>query len=330
MLHARFSRRTALRLLGGAVLGIGLPGCSRTRSTEGPEQRMRTVRVTDEFGALRTALVHDASNARTFTMEDHKRLIPPDQLRDHPETGPSSRNRLIEQHAGFRQVLADHGVTLLSAATQADAFCQVFTRDPCFAIGDTLFVGSLRDDYRHRETAGLAQLRREVGKEIDLSGDGAWIEGGDVMVLDQGRVLVGMNRHTNEAGCGKLANHLVRSGVDVIRVPHRALHLDCCLAPLPNGEALYCESKLPEPSVKKLRECFAPAPLIRLDPNEAELHLAANMFWINERKVVSNAKAVKTNGLLRKKGYEVIDLDFSHLVHLWGSFRCVVCPLERA
>jgi N-dimethylarginine dimethylaminohydrolase len=264
-------------------------------------------------------------------MEDHKRLIPPNELRDHPETGPSSKDRLIEQHARFRQVLTDHGVTLLSAATQANAFCQVFTRDPCFAIGDTLFVGSLRDAYRHPETAGLAELRREVGKVIDLSGDGVTIEGGDVMVLDHGRrALVGMNRHTNEAGCDKLAAHLARSGIDVIRVPHRALHLDCCMAPLPNGEALYCASKLPDSSVKVLREFFAPALLIRLDPNEAEKCLAANLFWIDERKVVSNKEAVQTNERLRNKGYEVVELDLSDLVHLWGSFRCVVCPLERA
>lgn len=292
---------------------------------------MRTVRVGDEFGALRTALVHDASNATNLTMEDHRRLIPADELRDHPETGPSSKERLIEQHARFRQVLADHGVTLLHPVTQADAFCQVFTRDPCFAIGDTLFVGKLRDPHRRSEIAGLIELRREVGNGnlIDLAGDDATIEGGDVLVLDQGRrVLVGMNRHTNEAGYGKLATHLARSGVDVIRVPHRALHLDCCLAPLPNGGALYCESKLSEPSVKVLQGCFAP--LIPLNPKEAELHLAANVFWINKRKVVSNAPAVQTNRLLRRNGYEVVELDFSDLVHLWGSFRCVVCPLERA
>ena len=56
---------------------------------------------------------------------------------------------------------------------------------------------------------------------------------------------------------------------------------------------------------------------------------AANLFWINERQVVSNATTGQTNHLLRDKGYEVIELDFSQLVCLWGSFRCVVCPLER-
>jgi N-dimethylarginine dimethylaminohydrolase len=217
---------------------------------------------------------------------------------------------------------------LHSPETQAGAFCQVFTRDPCFVIGETLFVASLRDSYRDKEIAGLEQFRGQVRTVVDLSGGGARIEGGDVMVLDEGRrVLVGMHRHTNEAGCGKLATHLARSGVEVIRVPHRALHLDCCLAPLPNGEALYSASKLPAPSVNLLRPCFGQ--LIPLDRDEAEMHLAANIFWINERKVVSNAATVQTNRLLRGKEYEVIELDFSHLVRLWGSFRCVVCPLER-
>ncbi len=76
------------------------------------------------------------------------------------------------------------------------------------------------------------------------------------MVLDAGRrVLVGMNRHAKEAGCGKLATHLARSGVEVIRVPDRALHLDCCLAPLPNRETLYRASKFPDPP-DVLRACF--------------------------------------------------------------------------
>jgi N-dimethylarginine dimethylaminohydrolase len=278
---------------------------------------------------LRTALVHDGGNAVDTTMEDLRRLIPADELADHPESGLSLRDRIISQQARFCSVLADHGVSLLSPQTQDAAFCQVFTRDPCFVVRDTLFVASLRDEYRHPEIAGLGHLRGQVQTAVDLSGDGARIEGGDVMVRDAGRrVLVGMNRHTNEAGCGKLAAHLARSGVEVIRVPHRALHLDCCLAPLPNGDALYCARNLPDASVNVLRGCFER--LVPVDQAEAELYLAANVFWINERKVVSNASAKQTNGLLREQGYDVVELDFSHLVYLWGSFRCVVCPLERA
>jgi N-dimethylarginine dimethylaminohydrolase len=325
----RCSRRDAIRVLTGSVLAAALPGCRGTQSPSGPEAQLRPLRVQNEFGALRTALVHDGSNATDITLEEVRRAVPPCELSDHPESGTSRRDQVIRQHAAFRRVLVEHGVSLLSPETQKGAFCQVFARDPCFVIGDTLFLGRLRDAYRHAETTGLTALRAQARTVVDLSGDGATIEGGDVMVLDaKNRVLIGMNRHTNEAGCSKLALHLAGTGVEVIRVPHRALHLDCCLAPLPNGEAIYCASKLSDSSVEVLRRCFTR--LIALDRNEAELRLAANLFWISERQVASNAAASQTNRLLRDRGYEVIELDFSHLVRMWGSFRCVVCPLERA
>ena len=34
-------------------------------------------------------------------------------------------------------------------------------------------------------------------------------------------------------------------------------------------------------------------------------------------------------GFLRGKGYDVIELSFVDLVRQWGSFRCVVCPIQR-
>lgn len=290
---------------------------------------MYTVRINDEFGTLRTAVVHDADNAVDTTAEDLHRFVRVRELKDHPESGRSSREGIIELHARFRKVLAENGVTLLAPATQAEAFCQIFTRDPCFAIGDTLVVGSLRDKYRQAEIAGLSELRRQFAKVINLSGDGATIEGGDVVVLDEGRrVLVGMNRHTNEAGLRKLTAALAVSGVEVLKVPHRALHLDCCLAPLPDRGALCAAVNLPAESMDILERCFVE--VIPLDPDEAACHLAANIFWIDRRRVVSNSATRNTNELLRRRGYHVIELDFSQVVFLWGSFRCAVCPIERA
>ncbi len=328
MLRHRLSRREALRVMGGSALAATLSACRAARTPGKPEAQMQSLQVRNEFGQLRAALVHDGDNARDWTMEQIRELIPADELREHPECGPALRSGIIAQQAEFCRVLTEHGVSLLRPEWQKDANCQVFTRDPCFVVGDTLFVGGLRDGYRHAETDGLVKIRERVPSVVDLSGDGALIEGGDVMVLDEGRrVLVGMHRHTNEAGIGKLTAHLARSAVDVIRVPHRSLHLDCCLAPLPNGQALYCASKLPDSSVDVLGACFTG--LIALDRDEAELHLAANLFWITDRKVVASRNTPQTNKLLREAHYDVIELDFSHLVHCWGSFRCVVCPLDR-
>jgi N-dimethylarginine dimethylaminohydrolase len=288
---------------------------------------MIAVNVKDEFAPLKVALVHDALNAIDLTMEAFRKKVEADILREHPETGPVFKQRVIEQQAHFLRLLEFHGVQLLNPDTRLDATCQVFTRDPCFAVGGTLFLGSLRDRYRHTEVGGLVRIGQEASAIAGLWGDGAIIEGGDVFVLDEGRtVLVGMNRHTNEAGLRHLAAHLKGQGSEVVAVPHKALHLDCCFAPLPNREALVAADKLTDVARKHLERHFR---LLELDRVEAALHLAANLLWLDEQRVISGVAARKTNELLRSRGYEVYELDFSQLVCKWGSFRCVTCPLVR-
>jgi N-dimethylarginine dimethylaminohydrolase len=235
-----------------------------------------TINVKDEFSPLRVVIAHEALNAIDISMEDHRRLIEPELLQEHPETGPIFRQRVIEQQAQFLRFLRFNGVKVLSPNPQAAAWCQVFTRDPCFAVRDTLFLGSLRDPYRHPEVAGLMEIGRGSSAVAALWGNGAMIEGGDVFVINDGKtVLVGMHRHTNKAGFDHLAQHPHGPAVEVVAVPHKALHLDCCFAPLPNGEALIARDRLCDEGLQQLEHRFH---LIDLDPAEATLHLAANLY----------------------------------------------------
>ena len=97
-------------------------------------------------------------------------LVPADLLSEHPETGASSRAKLLAQHEAFCKVLADAGVRLLSPAPQPAAAYQVFARDPAFVIGDTLFVGRMKDASRQTETAGLRELRQQFVNVVSFSG----------------------------------------------------------------------------------------------------------------------------------------------------------------
>jgi N-dimethylarginine dimethylaminohydrolase len=285
-----------------------------------------TINVKDEFSPLRVVIAHDALNAIDLSLEDFRRVVEAEILEEHPETGPVFRQRVIEQQAWFLDFLNHNGVEVVPPNTQAAVFCQVFTRDPCFAVGDTLFLGSLRDPYRHPEVAGLVDIGRASSAVAALWGNGAMIEGGDVFVINAKTVLVGMHRHTNESARCLLAAYLPGREIEVVAVPHKALHLDCCFAPLPNGEALIARDRLCEQGLQQLDQRFR---LIDLDPAEATLHLAANLLWLDERRVVSGTSAPNTNQLLRSRGYEVHELDFSQLVCMWGGFRCVTCPLVR-
>ena len=297
-------------------------------ATDNEEAGMLNIRVLDEFATLRSVILHHPENAIDLTAEEFEKVVPPDELREHPETGPVSKARVKEQHARLHELFDRFGVAVQPPDPHPMAFCQVFTRDPCFVIGETLFMGALRDSHRLPETAGLDRLRAQVDQVAALSSETGTIEGGDIFILQGGRlVLVGMNRHSTEAAVRWLASIVELSGARVVRVPHRALHLDCCLAPLPNGEALFTPGKLPDTSLEMLRPLFGR--LRMLDELEGMRHLAANIFWLDPENVVSSRANPKTNEVLRSLGYHVHTLDFSDLVAMWGSVRCVTCPLER-
>ena len=121
---------------------------------------------------------------------------------------------------------------------------------------------------------------------VDLDEGNVSIEGGDVMVVDRRRrVLVGTHESTNEAGFLALSRHLKNQGIEAIQVPHRMLHLDCCLAPLPDGSALYTPWKLPRSSMHLLKGLFKEPD--RAGQEESTKQLAANLLWIDPENVVS-------------------------------------------
>ena len=287
------------------------------------------MKVRDEFATLRSAIIHDPVNAFDFSLERMREIRSPQDMLEHPESGPVSMARIQQQHAGFREVLNRFGVACRKPVAQDGAYCQVFTRDPCFAIGETLYMGALHDAHRGAELSGLVELQSWARDVHELAGDGAAIEGGDVFVLRGGKlVLVGMRRHTNEEGFVRLATQLGRVGARTVRIPHWALHLDCCLAPLPNGEALYVPGRLPQISVAILRQFF---PKLRpLDEQEGLQQLSASILWLDPVNALTSNAAPRTNELLQALGYRVHPLEFSDMVAMWGGVRRVACPLERA
>ncbi|MDD5623650.1 MAG: arginine deiminase family protein [Candidatus Peribacteraceae bacterium] len=292
------------------------------------------VSVRNEFDPLKTAIaLPDPRNAIDLDAEGWKGAVDARELALHPETGEIVADVLRQQHQAYIEFLRANGVQLIEPPLQNDAFCQVFARDPGFAVNDTLFLASMRDDYRFPEVAGVEALQSRFSRVVPLTNHNPAdphrprIEGGDVMPFDQGNaVLIGTGQISNEEGFDALARELRTQGMqEVVRVPHEALHLDCCFAPLPNGQAL-ASSQLPPASRAILKRYFQLQPA---NEQEASRELALNTFWLNPETVVGNARAPETNARLQELGYNVRALLYDQLTHEWGAFRCTVCPIER-
>ena len=296
--------------------------------------------VDSEYGRLRTALIYDGAGNAVDHTEDHMASIP--GIDKHPEAGPTTAVEFVAQFRGIHCALQERGVQLIHATPVDRAFCQAFARDVMIVVSNIGKVAGathtrcfrcvMGAKYRKDEPQGADELLSRMPQDsvIDLAQEGGnvIIEGGDVRVLQPGLVLVGTGEISNEAGVSALRKHVEPIGVHVIRVPHTALHLDCCLVPLPNGKAFYDEDKLPAESASLLEPHF-PNGMEPLDPVEASIHLAANMLWLDAHTVFSSITTPKTNARLKELGFEVVELNVDSLNRVWGGIRCAIAEVVR-
>jgi hypothetical protein len=95
---------------------------------------MVKIKVKDEFSPLRVVIAHEGAECHRHV----NRRLPQLRRAGDLKSCPIFRPRVIEQQAAFLRLLKFSGVEVESPKTQPEAFCQIFTRYPCFAVSDKL------------------------------------------------------------------------------------------------------------------------------------------------------------------------------------------------
>ena len=237
----------------------------------------------------------------------------------------------------------------------------MFTRDPSAWIGRRVMLGEMAAPVRRRESLLTDLVYRRhprfvaLVRQIGSAGRPLRVEGGDVLMAGDGRVIVGVSSRTSAAAAHRFASALlterVASEVLTVRVPRLAgFHLDLVLsivdreaiavwAPtrrLLRAHAWRATSRgvavhaVPDP----LRWLSASCRVIRIAPPLGAAHARAwdhglNVLAVAPGVVIAYADNYEANARLRAAGVEVIPVAGSALGRGCGGPRCLTCPVAR-
>lgn len=258
------------------------------------------------------------------------------QWRDLNFSAPPDLPRAVDEYERFLEIIAGNGCEILflpeSDATTLDS---IYTRDATVESPLGMILASMGKRSRTSEPYAQAEELRQsgwpVGGAVALPG---YLEGGDLIWLDEKTVAVGQGARTNLEGIQQLKT-LLNGTVDELIVvplpddpgPHDVMHLMSLISPVDRDLAVVYPRLLPDDFKETLRR----REYRLIDVPDDEYHtMATNVLALAPRECVMLDGNPRTRTALEKAGAAVHVYDGREIsLKGGGGPTCLTRPLVR-
>jgi N-dimethylarginine dimethylaminohydrolase len=233
------------------------------------------------------------------------------------------------QHRELVAAYESAGVTCHFLEPDPELPYQVFARDSSVTFPQGPVVTQLHQSWRRGEYAAVIRFYQEAGIPIWKMITAGAIEGGDVLIVEPGALLIGNGEERTEIGAAKqLAAWLEADGweVRIEAIPSQFVHIDVLVSILAPKVAGVCLEAAPGGLVRWLQGRGFEI----LDvPIEQAFGLGVNAISLGDERALSARAAEALNGQLRALGIEVFDPDLSMFTLGGGGAHCLGQALRR-
>ncbi|MEX0788285.1 MAG: arginine deiminase family protein [Anaerolineales bacterium] len=252
-----------------------------------------------------------------------------DVARDLHDAGRSFDRALqFRQHAEMESVFQQLGIAIEWVELDPKLPWGMFTRDFGVNTPQGVLLGRFRYSERKGEEVRAKESLDELGEKVlpeqILRG---CMEGGDCYWLNEETLVIGNGNRSTYAGYENAKEILAKYGLRVFVVEFLSKwnHLDIIFQPVAEKLAVACEDAIPDYFFGFLDALGWE--VIRV-AGEHAMKTEINMLALGDDRVLS-FKGNRLNEMLRARGLQVFDPEYSCFTAMGGGVHCSTFELER-
>lgn len=241
-----------------------------------------------------------------------------------------NQEKAIKEHKELANSLNSKGIETVWVDPSPRYPYQMYTRDLGALTKAGVLFGNFRADVRKGEEY-LAEEKLKSSTPIFKGGgsvDNGFIEGGDIVYLDETMVAVGMGARSSLDGVKWATKVFSELDIEVIPVPFdsRYLHLDTSLSVITPSVVLWCPENLPAEFQKLIKS--KASTFIEVKPDDV-LRSAANVLAVGDDIIFSPHRNQKVNNQLKALGFDVVEVEIEELLNGGGGIHCLTLEVVR-